>query len=427
MKKTFKYLSSISLTILVCACVWNKGKNNSIIQVNVETGLNNMEVVNLSEFTDNIVYVPLQTVSDIPFGYIHSIDFSENFILVSDMSSCLLYDSSGHYITKIGSKGRGPGEYPYITNISFDSKNKIWLSDTENLYEYNDDGSFIKKNVNGVLVNATYYLPNWIPVYDSLFLGNVPNYSGKSEYKALITNGRGSVNYSYKNYIIFNRKKEMTGLDDHANIYPFKKEIFFKELNNDTLFHLSERLTLIPSVVFNLGKLKEPMAERENFKFDDHMLKYIYVENTYQTEDFLFLDCQLGNHFPAKRLTPKKFAVPTLKPVLFNTQNALGIYNWKKRSLMFCAPTSTDNPLFTSGLYNDIDGGPRFFPSRQVNDSTLAMWVTAKDLKDHVASNEFKNSTPKYNNKKKQLQDLAGRLTENDNSVLMFVTFKTIK
>ena len=424
MKIIIRFFNLLVFTNLLWSCSNRPYSETSCIQVNVENGIKNMEVVNLSDFTDKIDYISLQTNKETTLGYVDKVDISDNLILISDMNNCLLFDLSGNYITRYGRKGRGPGEYPYITNIRFGSKKKVWLSDYENLYEFQRDGSFVNKYLNGVLINEEFSLQNWIPVCDSLFLGNIPNNSGQNRNKAIITNSLGHIKYSFKNYIFFNRKKVISGPDNHANIYYYKQTLYFKELNNDTLFYLSDKLNLIPTFAFNLGNLKEPVSERENFKFDDHMLKYIYMENTFQTDGFLFLDCNLGDHFSAKRLSEKKFPFPTIKPILTNTQNALGIYSIKKGSLVFCEPTSTDNPLYTTGLYNDIDGGPRFYPAKQVNDSTLAMWVTAKDLKDHIASVEFKNSIPKYPAKKKQLQDLADRLTENDNSVLMFVTFK---
>ncbi len=53
----------------------------------------------------------------------------------------------------------------------------------------------------------------------------------------------------------------------------------------------------------------------------------------------------------------------------------------------------------------------------------MAMWVTADQLKKHVASDDFKNAIPKYQGKKKELEELANRLNIFDNPVLMIVTF----
>jgi hypothetical protein len=92
--------------------------------------------------------------------------------------------------------------------------------------------------------------------------------------------------------------------------------------------------------------------------------------------------------------------------------------------MVFCKPSDTDNRLNTTGVFNDIDCGPKFFPQVMVNDSTMLMSVKADELRDHVACDDFKNGIAKYPEKKRKLQEFAASLTEYDNPVLMFVTFK---
>ena len=105
----------------------------------------------------------------------------------------------------------------------------------------------------------------------------------------------------------------------------------------------------------------------------------------------------------------------------YNTQNVLGLYDKANKSLSFCKPTSTDNPLFTTGIYNDIDAGPRFYPFEQINDSTMVMIVEANQLKDHVDSDDFKNTLVLYPEKKSKLKRLVDSIDEFDNPILMFV------
>ena len=57
-------------------------------------------------------------------------------------------------------------------------------------------------------------------------------------------------------------------------------------------------------------------------------------------------------------------------------------------------------------------------------DEYLAGYIQPYELKIFIASNKFKNSTPKYPEKKKQLEQLANSLNENDNPVLMLVKLK---
>jgi hypothetical protein len=81
--------------------------------------------------------------------------------------------------------------------------------------------------------------------------------------------------------------------------------------------------------------------------------------------------------------------------------------------------------LYTSGLYNDFDAGPRFFPDKQLDDSTMIMIVAAKDLKSHIASEDFKKTFPKFPEKKMELENLSNIISEYDNPVLMFVRFSS--
>ena len=54
----------------------------------------------------------------------------------------------------------------------------------------------------------------------------------------------------------------------------------------------------------------------------------------------------------------------------------------------------------------------------------LLGYVYPNKLKNHTASNKFKNSIPVLKNKKQELEKLAGSLKETDNPVLMLVRLK---
>jgi len=55
---------------------------------------------------------------------------------------------------------------------------------------------------------------------------------------------------------------------------------------------------------------------------------------------------------------------------------------------------------------------------------TLISWIDTIKVKAHVGSEAFKNSTPKYPEKKKELEKLANSLKEAENPVLMLVKLK---
>jgi hypothetical protein len=428
MKYFYNYLCPVLLlSMLSCHC--NYQSDSSLKLIDIEGNIKNMQIVELSGFTNDIRYVPLETNENHLISYITDLDISQEHILVSDMKICLLYKIDGHFILKAGNNGRGPGEYPLITNVNLGKSGEIYLSDVEDLYEYRVDGLFINK-YNKIILNDSYYLATWILVGDSLLFGHVPNGTGQEVNKALMVDKFGHVKHYYKNYILFKRDKKISfTMEDHANTSMFNNNVFYKELFNDTLFCLSSNIELLPQYTFLLGKYKASDDARKTLDIEQFD-RSNFLYNDFQTANYLFLDFDFKTKFPAKRLTQKKppAALSGAQNLdrygWYHTRNALGVYDKKSGSLIFCKPTSTDNPLFTSGLYNDIDAGPRFFPQKQVNDSTMVMWVNAEELKAHVSSNDFKNNVPKYPEKKKKLEELANRLSESDNPVLMVVTFK---
>ncbi len=426
MIKTY-VIQTIMVILLLSCCNQSIRKDTSIILIDIEANMNKMEIQNLSCFTDNITYVPLQTSGDNYHSWISYCTLSGNYMLITNLKECFLYNREGKYIKKIGSVGRGPGEYDFALSIGFDSDTNIYVQSLYDLLEYRKEGSFVKKDKNFFMLNNSMdeFFQNWIIVNDSLFFGLIQNTTGFVHDKAILKNKNNKIIKSYTNYILFKRTTSLSGeMGEEENIDVFKNRVYYKERYNDTLFCLNENFGMIPKYVFMMDKFKQPLSERGEVRHDIYEIKYIFVNCVFQTENYLFFDCSFGNQFPAKRLTPLPTPIPTVNPIWYNTRRVLGIFDKKTKHLIFCKPTSTDNPLFTSGLYNDIDAGPRFFPKKQANDSTMVMYIDAKQLKEHVESDDFKNNVPKYPEKKRELEELASKLTVFDNPVLMFVTFK---
>ena len=63
-------------------------------------------------------------------------------------------------------------------------------------------------------------------------------------------------------------------------------------------------------------------------------------------------------------------------------------------------------------------------PKYLFNDNLMVSGIEAFKLKAYVASDDFKNSQPKYPERKKALEELANSLSENDNPVLMLLKLR---
>lgn len=415
--------------MLMLLYIKSQDRGDPIQVVDIGAGVTKMERYSLSQFTDDILYTKLEFLENSQMGEIRSISVSEKYILISDNKFCYLFDPRGKFLRNIGKVGRGPGEYQFLTGALL-LNDRIFIQSVFDLFEYKTDGSFVRKIKDRFMFNDNKYeySRNWINLNDSSILCHIPNPTGSIRHKALITDNRGDIIKSYPNYIYFSPVKPISITEDNAHIYRFSNRIYFKEYYNDTLFYLDEKYDLIPEYVFKLGKYKEPVDGREKpiAEWGKSQSRYIFIPRVFQTEKFLFIKCQFGDNFPAKRLTPELVKLPdgSVLRQWYNTTFILGIWNKQKRVLSLCNPSATDNPLVASGIYNDIDAGPSFFPETQISNSTMAMWITAHDLKAHVASDDFKKGTSKYPEKKRKLEQLAAGLSDYDNPVLMFVTLK---
>jgi hypothetical protein len=400
--------------------------NSNNLNIDLESNIGNFKELTLSQINAEINYLSLTSNKLSGMSRIISMEVSADFILFYDYKQCLLYDKKGKQIAKIYEKDRSENEKGILLKSKFGPHNIIYIKCSDDFMEFDYSGKYLKTIDFNKDKDPHFYFLSWTPINDSLIFVQIPNSSGHEMSKATIFNLNGDQIYKYKNYITLNRSRDVFSTNDaDAEFNFYNKQIYFKEQINDTLFYLNSTFSLVPELVFNLGKYSEPDSIREKIPWGRwNPLGYVYVDNTFQSKDFLILDCNFSHNIPA----PEK--IPGLKQwweegkPWYNTTKVLGLYNKSKKNLSFSKLTSTANTLFTSGLYNDVDAGPRFYPFKQVNDSTFIMWMNASSFKDHIASDDFKNNITKFPEKKKSLEEFASKLTDLDEFVIMYMTIK---
>ncbi len=414
----------LSLIVIITSCNNPESSESNILHViNIEPHIEHQEIIELSQFSDNISYVPLETKEYLLNEYCNLV-FLDSLVLIYDLNKCVLYSSSGRFLTGIGTKGSGPAEFQFCIQACFSNHNSIYLqSSLYDLYEYGLDGTFISeyKNIFRIDDSDEKFVYNWALINDSLFFCHLPNSTGQMDYKFLLINKSGKTKQTWKNFDIFIREGVDYAYEQKAFFNSFNGDLFVKQFFNDTLFFLNKRKELIPKFIFYLGDLKMPLKVRTGRFGGEELWSYITLYDFYQTGRYIFLKCGFGHRFPAKRLTP--ITTPAGE-TWYNTNYMLGVVDKNTLDVKFCKPTDTDNPLFTTGIFNDLDAGPRFFPQQMVNDSTLAMLVESYELINHVKSDDFNNTESRYPEKKKELKNLAASLKETDNPVIVLVRLK---
>lgn len=405
------------LFILV-GCTRNIKRDNRVTAIDIESKVYNPQKIYLSDLTEGVEYIPLNTSEDIFLRGVYQLSKYKEFLFISDLNNCILYNIDGTFVTKIGRQGSGPGEYRYVSRIVISPAGRLYIQSLSDLLEYDLNGKFIRK-YKQIGKPGLWSIQSWLPLNDSLFFGQIPNFSGNEDSRALVYDVYGNIKFEFKNYRKFQPQRiEINNFANQANIYSLNNLVYFKERVNDTLFYLTDKFELHPKYVFNLGNLSIPYNDFFQDKSSNN--QFGYINNIFETENYILIDF-ISNIPQLKR--PEPVVEDGIEKWYF-TNKILGIYQKEIARLEFSSISKTEDKLSRTGLYNDIDGGPKFYPEYVIEDSILIMTIEALRLKEYVASESFKTYIPKFPNKKKELEMLAACLKETDNPVLVLVTFK---
>ena len=110
--------------------------------IDIESGLENLIRLKVSDFGKAIRYIPLETKDEGLVGRNPSVKVLRNYIVIESQRTCLLFDKKdGSFITEIGKIGQGPQEF---TNTF------CWTDEKEEfLYFTRGRNQLIKYDMNG--------------------------------------------------------------------------------------------------------------------------------------------------------------------------------------------------------------------------------------------------------------------------------------
>ena len=144
--KTLIFVETILLLVMT-SCVKDTISTDGFITVDVtKSSYSPKKELILQDFMD-VEYIPLETNDEfINHGYVRAV--GEKYIIVTNYRNdgdIFVYNRKGKAIRKINRKGQGGEEYTYITNITLDEdNNEIFVNDhfVKKIYVYDLDGNF---------------------------------------------------------------------------------------------------------------------------------------------------------------------------------------------------------------------------------------------------------------------------------------------
>jgi hypothetical protein len=350
----------------------------------------------LSEIGDEVAYIPLS--NNIPLGPIYNIKFINNTIYFSSSKDIgiLAFDREINTLRKIGIVGRGPGEYLYNNNYTVDEKTEtVYILDIGDIIKvYSRTGQFIRSfplQEYGSIEAIEFYYSKLIVSYAIQF--------ENARYKWIVVDTLGNeIKKKEREVPMFTANQ-----GQREATYKFENRIFYWNNYTDTVFSVLPDLTEEPAFIICPGEYRLPRTKLSMEQFFQKINKYITFDIIFETTRFLVLE------------------------YFYNKPSLLLIDKQNKHSFLIYLEydETTDNLL--NGIVNDLDEGPWFMPESYYTErgrEYMLGLINPFQIKTWVTSNEFKNSTPKYPEKKQELEKLANSLKETDNPVLMTVRLK---
>jgi len=405
-KMIMKYMLFLIITIsTLCCCNSAKDKwGSKIIAFNLKQ-LPDISGLTLSDLGfKEIEYIPLETneqsllssTEDLLLR--HKILVNDRQIVIHRLNTILKFHSDGKFVTKIGSKGRGPDEFHHAHDVNIrENTQDIYLLDRWNnkFLIYSEDGKLKRTFQIQFSPNEFRFIGDKILCYSENHMANI-----QDSYTLIDTNG--TVIKTFPNKYPF-KMKDGYGIEGENLYYTFNNSLYKKEVYSDTIYEFDNEC-FTPHMVLQVGK--KLLTTEARTQFDGRYLakNYIMPLNLFEFGDYVYYE------FIYKYVVPEEYEIPV----------DIKIYSF------IGSKTNNFNALIETGtgLINDLDGGPNFLPRTIKNDNTIVGWIEPSKLKSHVATDDFKKSAPKYPEKKQKLEKLANSLKETDNPVLVMVRLK---
>jgi len=395
-----KYILILIITVTtLCCCNSAKDKEDSnIIAFNLKQ-LPDISELKLSDLGfKKIEYIILETneqsllpnTDDLLMRY--KILINDRQIVIHRSNTILEFHSDGKFVTRIGTRGRGPEEFYTAHDVNVrENTHDIYLLDRwkNKFFIYSENGKLKRTFQIQFSPNEFRFIEDKILCYSENHMSNI-----QDSYTLIDTNGRAIKGFPNKYPF---KMKDGYMIQAENLYYTFNNSLYKKEVYSDTIYKFDNEY-FMPHIVLQVGGRLLTTEARAQFDGLYLAKNYIIPLNLFEFGDYVYYE------FIYKYVIPDDVEIYSFIGSKTNTFKAL-------------IETGT-------GLINDLDGGPNFVPWTIKNDNTIVGWIEPSKLKSYVATDDFKKSIPKNPEKKKELEILANSLKETDNPVLILVSIE---
>lgn len=293
MNKQMLYLFAISILIIFFNCT-SKGNKKEITsttaakvdkQIHIDLPATGESKLNVSEFADTILYIPLETNAKSFLKRVVQIHITDNYIFINGGDQLLLFSKEGKFIRQIGRKGKGLGEHLLIFGFIV-VRDSVYISSSgkRSLLKYNVNGKFLEE------LPTLAQLPRFNVTPDNRIVSFI-DISGKLIFFDRKLKGINTITIDHN---VSDKRAIYSWWDDFDTFFQKSEHrLLFTNYMSDTIWDISNGRKDI-SYIMNLGDQLLPEKYRvENFlgdfqRFEKTAARYQKV-NLFETPSFLFL------------------------------------------------------------------------------------------------------------------------------------------
>lgn len=382
MKKLLVEILVLSASCLSCTFHPHTGAGEGVETIEVWKAFEGNKTFTSEDLIKSIECVPLQTNDSVLIGKNPRFFLTDAYILAVAEKQLFLFDrQSGAFVRQIGQFGAGPEEYRRTDNMCPLQKEDQTVS------TFIDKGKRVYSCAGKVVED--YNLPPMIyetaPLSAGIYAGFVPNFSGKEENRLILFDKKATVLKTFPNPFATQKPEGIHFWKPNGWLYTYKKDLFFYELFNDTLFQVTPD-TLLPRYKFAQGAYLPPYEQQNTNSFVAD--NYFMMKNISESSRFIFYT----------------FA--------FQKNTYLLAYDKKtRRSWVNQYEEETGGVIPVTGFL------PFAFSSVSENDELVGFWE-AYDLAQWVSANEAKGAdVPAALQKLKEIREM-------DNPVVVIAKLK---
>ena len=272
MKKEILY---ILLSLIFVACTLRKeGQKGTEIDDIVSIPITDMETDygKLSDFAEEVKMIPLEFTDDCILGEIEKIVMSDSCIFIMEgdnQKGIYVFDHTGKYLYRIGSRGQGPEEFVDLSDFSLNEEERlIYLYDLARtkVLVFSFEGDFIKD------IQMNYYADNFEYQNGLFYLYRENVVYGDPLYSLVIKDDKGKTVNKYYPVI------EKLSYTHDCIFRKLDNEILFVEDMHDSIFTIrGDKLT--PRYIVDYKDKSMSKVDRESILKRTRMSLTVLLES----------------------------------------------------------------------------------------------------------------------------------------------------